>query len=98
MKKACLTFMAVTILLPATAALADSSIKNETTDYQFVQITCPSNSYSKQVDPGRRIVVTTSEFKSSTCVLEVEGQDQKFKIKDHNHYQINTESVTKTAG
>jgi hypothetical protein len=98
MKKAYLSLMAAALLLPATPALADSSIKNETSDYQFVEISCPSTSYTKQVDPGRRVVVTTSEFNGSSCVLEVEGQNQKYRLKDHNNYQINTNSVTKTAG
>ena len=99
MKRIVLALMAVGFLFPAASARADSSVKNETGDYQFVEITCRSTKYTKQVDPGRRIVVPSAEFGGAACSLQVEGQKIKYSIRDHNHYQIKPNgTVTKTAG
>ena len=99
MKKIFLSLMASALLVPATSALADSSVQNKTKEHQFFQVTCPSTSYTMQVDPGRRVVIPSSHFKGKSCSMHVEGQDQKYKINDHNHYQIQPNGkVTKTAG
>ncbi len=99
MKRLFLSLVAAGLLFPVASALADSSIKNVTGDYEFVEITCPSGGYTKQVNPGRRIVVPSSEFGGGTCTLQVEGQSAKYVIRDHNNYQIQANgTVTKTSG
>ena len=99
MKKVFLSLMVAAFLTPATSALADSNIKNETNEHQFIEVRCPSTSYTKQVNPGRRAVIPSSEFKGKGCTLQVEGQSKKYTIHDHNGYQIKPNgTVTKTAG
>lgn len=99
MKKVFLSLMAAAFLLPAATAMADSSLKNETDEYQFVEVKCSDTAYTKQVDPGRRIVIPSSEFNGKPCSIDVEGQAQKYRILDQNNYQIKPNgTVTKTAG
>ena len=99
MKPLSFAFLSFALFLPASEVIADSDVKNETSDYQFVRVTCRNGSYEKRVDPGRRIVITSKEYAGGTCSIKVEGQSSTYRIYDHNGYQISPKgTITKTAG
>ncbi len=82
-----------------TDAMADSTIKNKTTEHQFFEIKCPNTQYEMQVDPGRRVVIPSNDFSGGSCSIKVEGQSTRYRITNYNNYQIQPNgTVTKTAG
>ncbi|MDD4700832.1 MAG: hypothetical protein PHI96_01300 [Desulfovibrio sp.] len=97
--KQLLLALALLALCSTTDAMADSSIKNQTKEHQFFEVKCPNTQYEMQVDPGRRVVVPSQHFSGGNCSVKVEGHEKRYRINDHNHYQIQPNgTVTKTAG
>ena len=98
MKQLLLT-LTLLALCPTNDAMADSSIKNKTSELQFFEIICPNTQYEMQVAPDRRVVVPSKHFSGGDCSVKVEGHKKSYRIYDHNHYQIQPNgTVTKTAG